>query len=383
MTKLLLIPAVLTLSLAVSPMAKADLITWGPVEDTTALAQVSTNGSLVAALNLWGGVSSPVTVNGITFAPFVPVEWGSGGATLMSLSTTGDADFDQVLTTARTPFGTASSNPTGFGAIQLDGLGALQLGQSYEIQVWYCDQRSGNTRDRVMTLSSATGAVTTVGGLATNLGSVNQGDLSGGLEADPNNINGATDTIFGQFCIGTFTRTSSDSLWLLVEGSHPNLGVNLRPHVNAIQIREVAPPTLGTNYCTAVANSTGSTGVTSASGSIVAAANSLTLTASSLPPNQFGIFVVSRLQGFVPNAGGTSNGNLCLSGVLGRFSSAGQILSSGSAGTFSLAVNTTQIPQGGTFAPILAGETWNFQSWHRDGVGLGSNFTNGVEVTFQ
>ena len=107
-----------------------------------------------------------------------------------------------------------------------------------------------------MTLSSVTGVVTTTGGLADNLASVTQGSLSGSLEADPSNTNGASDTIFGQFCVGTFTRTSSDQLWLLVEGTHPIAGQNLRPHVNAMQIREVSGTGPGSNYCgPAVANS--------------------------------------------------------------------------------------------------------------------------------
>ena len=34
---------------------------------------------------------------------------------------------------------------------------------------------------------------------------------------------------------------------------------------------------------------------------------------------------------------------------------------------------------------VVAGETWNFQGWHRDAVGgsATSNFTQGVSVTFQ
>lgn len=144
-----------------------------------------------------------------------------------------------------------------------------------------------------------------------------------------------------------------------------------------------ALPPIGTNDCTAVANSTGAFGSMSAAGSHVAADNDLTLTASNLPSNQFGIFVTSRTQGFLPGANGTSNGNLCLIGTLGRFSAAGQILNSGAAGTFSLVADTTQIPEGGAFATILAGDTWNFQVWHRDGVGIGSNFTDGFEIMFQ
>ena len=54
--------------------------------------------------------------------------------------------------------------------------------------------------------------------------------------------------------------------------------------------------------------------------------NGVTLTASSLPPNQFGIFVsraVSRASS--PAPAGASNGNLCLVGLpLGRYAGAGR-----------------------------------------------------------
>jgi len=138
----------------------------------------------------------------------------------------------------------------------------------------------------------------------------------------------------------------------------------------------------GMNYCSAVPNSTGATGVMSASGQAVASANNLTLEASSLPPSQFGIFVVSRVQGFVPGANSTSNGNLCLGGMIGRYSRPNQILSTGSTGSFALSIDLGLIPQGSGTVPVMAGETWNFQAWHRDGVGLGSNFTDGLEIQF-
>jgi len=139
---------------------------------------------------------------------------------------------------------------------------------------------------------------------------------------------------------------------------------------------------IGTNYCTAAANSTGSIGAMSATGSVVAAANDLTLMASSLPANQFGIFVTSMTQGFSPGANGTSNGNICLGGAVGRFTLPSQIVSSGMSGEFSLAVDLTQFPQGAGVIPVLSGQTWNFQAWHRDGVGLGSNFTDGLQIDF-
>ena len=86
---------------------------------------------------------------------------------------------------------------------------------------------------------------------------------------------------------------------------------------------------IGANYCTANANSTGSAASISGFGLTSVAANDVTLTASNLPQNQFGILIVSAAQGFIPNAGGTSNGNLCLGGAIGRYVGPGEILSLG------------------------------------------------------
>ena len=151
--------------------------------------------------------------------------------------------------------------------------------------------------------------------------------------------------------------------------------------IDDVNLMEVVS-NIGSSYCMAAPNSTGSVGAISALGATTAAANNLTLMASDLPTNQFGIFITSMTQAFVPGAGGTSNGNLCLGGSLGRFSLPNQILTSGSSGSFELTVDTTQIPQGSGFVTIMAGETWNYQAWHRDPVGVGSNFTGGLEVMF-
>lgn len=141
---------------------------------------------------------------------------------------------------------------------------------------------------------------------------------------------------------------------------------------------------LGVKYCgPAVANSSGAPAVIGATGSLMVAQNDFNLVAISLPPNQFGIFVTSRTQGFNSGTGGTSNGNLCLAGVPGRFNRPGQILGSGTAGEFRFTPNLIQFPEGPVFVSVLPGSSWNFQAWFRDGTGLGSNFTDGVEVTFQ
>lgn len=136
---------------------------------------------------------------------------------------------------------------------------------------------------------------------------------------------------------------------------------------------------VGTNYCTAVPNSTGQIGLIQAQGSASVAANSMTLVATQLPPQQFGLLLASRTQGFVANAGG-SNGNLCLAGDVGRFNQ--DIMNGGANGTISIPVDLTAVPQPSNFASVAPGETWRFQLWHRD-AGNASNFTNGVRITFQ
>ena len=142
---------------------------------------------------------------------------------------------------------------------------------------------------------------------------------------------------------------------------------------------------LGTSYCTpAVPNSTGASGVMAATGSASLVANDVTLIARSLPLNSFGYFLTSSMQGNVPQPGG-SQGVLCLGGNIGRFVGPGQILNSGAGGTFSLAIDNTALPTPQGPVAAMAGQAWNFQSWHRDSVGgaATSNFTDGLTITWQ
>lgn len=141
---------------------------------------------------------------------------------------------------------------------------------------------------------------------------------------------------------------------------------------------------IGMNYCAANANSTGSIGSISVAGSATASDNDITLTAPDLPTFSWGFFITSQTPGFVANPGG-SQGNLCLSGAIGRYVGPGQIKNSGASGSFSLAIDLTATPTPTGFVTIMGGETWNFQCWHRDAVaGMAvSNFTDAVRVDFQ
>ncbi|MGD2017245.1 MAG: hypothetical protein PVJ89_03965 [Planctomycetota bacterium] len=163
----------------------------------------------------------------------------------------------------------------------------------------------------------------------------------------------------------------------------PFTGTVFTPRVWNGKICSSGPVAPGTNYCAANNNSTGSPASMSASGSNSVSANDLVLEANDLPINSFGFFLTSQTQGFVANPGG-SEGNLCLGGAIGRYVGPGQIQNSGATGMISLAIDNTQVPQPTGFAAVAAGDTWNFQLWHRDSSGGSptSNFTDGYEITF-
>ena len=181
------------------------------------------------------------------------------------------------------------------------------------------------------------------------------------------------------------TDNITDSLYSLdlATGAATLIGPHGSGNIISLEFIPGGPTGLGTNYCTANANSTGVTGVISAAGSAVAAQNNVTLSAASLPNNAFGFFLVSSTQGFIANPGG-SQGNLCLGGNIGRYVGPGQVLNTGAAGQFNLVLNLNQTPTPTGFTTIQAGDTRYFTAWHRDSVGgsATSNFTNGLEIVF-
>lgn len=116
------------------------------------------------------------------------------------------------------------------------------------------------------------------------------------------------------------------------------------------------------------------------------------------PTSEIGYFLVgNEAQAGIP----VSNGNFCLVGTGGtfwRYSVAGGELNSvgrfDANGVLQNLVGTSLTgtgydvpsdkPTWGGIEPILSGQTWHFQFWHRDtpaGVGT-SNFSNGLSVTF-
>lgn len=141
---------------------------------------------------------------------------------------------------------------------------------------------------------------------------------------------------------------------------------------------------LGSNYCSTNPNSSGLSARMTASGSAAVADNDVTLSGIQLPASVPALFITSSTQGFVTNPSG-SIGNLCLGGAIGRYIGPGQIQFSDAMGVVSLPIDLTMVPQSSGFVSVMVGDSRNFQVWYRDLVGGApvSNFTDGLEITFQ
>ncbi len=139
-------------------------------------------------------------------------------------------------------------------------------------------------------------------------------------------------------------------------------------------------PSLGNSFCSPIVpNSTGLPGTIRARGSALVSDNDVTVIAEQLPPNEFGYFIVSQWSGFFANPGG-SQGNLCLSGTIGRYGQA--VASSGQNGMVLLPIDLSAMPPP-VQSSVLPGDTWHFQLWHRDKNPTStSNFTDGVAILF-
>jgi len=134
-----------------------------------------------------------------------------------------------------------------------------------------------------------------------------------------------------------------------------------------------------TSFCPANPNSTGSEGDLDAT-NIDLVGRTLELTATDLPPQQFGIFITSLDQGFVPNLAG-GQGNLCVLNP-GR-GVGGAIFSTGLNGQMQATADLDMLPSPTAIVAVQPGETRFFQAWHRDFVLVPtSNLTSAVSVQF-
>ena len=135
----------------------------------------------------------------------------------------------------------------------------------------------------------------------------------------------------------------------------------------------------GAQYCYGEPNSTGERGFLHSFGSRIPGFDHR-LRVESLPPNNFGYFLASLTQNYVPNVGG-SQGALCVGGAVGRFG----IFQASDNGTSEYTLDTDQIPQPTGPVMSIGGQVWSFQCWHRDSLsGMAtSNLTNGTTIRFR
>jgi hypothetical protein len=130
-------------------------------------------------------------------------------------------------------------------------------------------------------------------------------------------------------------------------------------------------------------NSTGAPGVIFASGSVAVSADELVLHGRELPPRSFAYFLTSLTPSAMSPVPGSS-GSICLGGNIGRLIAPGQVVQVSGAGTVRLEVGTQSLPQSNGPQPIVAGQTWYFQLWHRDlPLTSPSNFSSSIGVGFQ
>ncbi|MDE0892020.1 MAG: hypothetical protein OSB14_07535 [Planctomycetota bacterium] len=208
--------------------------------------------------------------------------------------------------------------------------------------------------------------------------------LSGQLVIDP--LAGSTinqdlaGTITSSQVTGNIYKTSSGMhfsipLNINISGSDPGSGVSGSVSINGT----ITGDFVATNpniYCIAAPNSGAqSGGQIGYWGSTSVSNNDLTLIATGIPTNQFGIFYYGPNAIQVP----FGNGYRCVGGGVYRMN----VLQSGATGSYQKDLDFYGSAPFG--APeVDAGETWRFQCWFRDPPAGGSTFnlTNAISVDF-
>lgn len=164
---------------------------------------------------------------------------------------------------------------------------------------------------------------------------------------------------------------AGDDVAIVYEGPFNNVDVFVR----LFSSQSFTPPV---NYCTPIANSTGSPAILSWSGSTSVANADLVLCASSVPANDTGLFIYSLDRDEVM----VGNGNLCIGAqTLGFFIRGPGGFSNGAGvACFVIPMFDPSVPK----SLIAPGSTWDFQYWYRDHAAGGSefNFSDGLEIVF-
>jgi hypothetical protein len=193
-------------------VAAAAVITWGAAQGITGDSDVSTNGTLVGAVNIGPQGVAAASVNGTTFAPLVfsgtSVTSGPFSFTLATgfsaaSSTTEAGPFGQLSAEYKALLGSFGGNVLAAPfTLTLDG---LTVGDIYEFQFW------ANTPITTPSPTTATAG--------------NSVTLQTNTNAAPGGV--------GQFALGTFTADASAQL-ITFSGS-------FQPLLNGAQLRNITP----------------------------------------------------------------------------------------------------------------------------------------------
>lgn len=133
------------------------------------------------------------------------------------------------------------------------------------------------------------------------------------------------------------------------------------------------------SYCDpATPNSTGQPSQLTAYGTFLAGDQRVRLACRQLPPHKLALLLVG--DGSATSAPPFGIGTLCVSGNVARYDALH--VNTGAAGSAAFDIDIRALPFTPAI-PVLAGQTWNFQVWHRDLASAGgSNLSNAVAVTF-
>ena len=167
--------------------------------------------------------------------------------------------------------------------------------------------------------------------------------------------------------------------WVLDDGVlHPSCFNACETDVN---FKITGDRSLGTNYCDAIPNSTGQPGKLLALGSLDVVDNDLRLLAKCLPVDEFGYAINSMNNTDVIDV--PNGGKLCIGPSNGRHNRPwiDDFGVTDGAGQLETKIDLTNMPwSDGPPRMVMAGDTWYFQIWYRDGDM--SNFTEAISITF-